>query len=668
MKITSIQPVLAITCVALCLSCSESSDPEGVTPMSAPPGWAEQATAGGPPASATIGPDGGTVASAEANLRIPPGVFSTPETVRLQRIQLPIEGFVFAVARSRSFLVETEGHHPRLPRTPILEVAQPRSLFAVVTRTNGGWVRQPHRVADGKIEIPIDHFSPRFFSILEWFSSTRHMVESTLSEAGLPKHPQVHERRKIENGGADVRAFYGVGEKAPRRMADHQRELLALIASYPRREQYSIPKGGGMQELGLFLHAANTPKGHGGYYHETTKSSHERIHARLIASRSRLSLAQFLKLSIEASDGNVPRGVLAAHNYLKDITYRARDSWDGSQEMPADAAKAASRLEALRANPLAPGRYYDKMGPIYHVFAAMTATVWGGSLLGDIAVEGEAFLRAFGIGADHPDFLKYKTDECGATVGNAILAKMGAIDATPTRSTPATTPKFVVPDEVRGFPEPGIWFHLLPDDGQLSRATVTVNGKRFFAFEDSQHRYSIRVFDPSPRLQVHVTIPSDGKALTKSFEVKVGDHKNLRQPPSASSAWHKRNQRILDQHVKGGNWSGASAAQRTLAGPWKFVEPKRHKRMLERALEYERRGPSPAPDLILEPILHACGRLNDFAGAKAAYEAMTPRGKLGARRTMLRLALRLTGDIAVARQYAPRRTGRLPEHLLQNRQ
>lgn len=122
-------------------------------------------------------------------------------------------------------------------------------------------------------------------------------------------------------------------------------------------------------------------------------------------------------------------GVLACHNLLKDVTLEGRRV---SSSVPEALGRIASRLEPWRAAPRSPSGGYDKLGPLYHLFAAMTAGVWGGSPWFARAAEYcEAALRLAHHGFDRPDPEKGEADRCGANV--AFLIWDGAAASTPVR-------------------------------------------------------------------------------------------------------------------------------------------------------------------------------------------------------------------------------------------
>jgi hypothetical protein len=111
--------------------------------------------------------------------------------------------------------------------------------------------------------------------------------------------------------------------------------------------------------------------------------------------------------------------VLAAHNYLKNIKYQGVHDFHVGKPFPEKQGSPASHLASWReGSNLTPAGVYDKIGPLYHIFAAMTAEVWFPTQFGgDIAVNGEALLRTFQLIGDHPDMQKALADGCGENAG-----------------------------------------------------------------------------------------------------------------------------------------------------------------------------------------------------------------------------------------------------------
>ena len=108
----------------------------------------------------------------------------------------------------------------------------------------------------------------------------------------------------------------------------------------------------------------------------------------------------------------------------------------------------AMKLRAWRSRDRSPSGTYHKMGPLYHVFAAMTSTtflphVQGGS----IAVSGEALMRATGISGDVADPEKGQADSCGKAVGDAVVKLFLNPNAVPVVTLPSR-PQGCQPDSL----------------------------------------------------------------------------------------------------------------------------------------------------------------------------------------------------------------------------
>jgi hypothetical protein len=96
----------------------------------------------------------------------------------------------------------------------------------------------------------------------------------------------------------------------------------------------------------------------------------------------------------------------------------------GAVSVKPEFGQLARQLEPWRRDsPWSPKGRYDKLGPLYHIFAAMVARVWSASpTFGTVAISGEAILRAVHWGTDSPDTEKAAADECGRKIGDRIMA------------------------------------------------------------------------------------------------------------------------------------------------------------------------------------------------------------------------------------------------------
>ena len=427
---------------------SSSSDSSGASSSSAAEfgGLDKLAVNPSAPVSQVIGTEGATLnIPSGGKVIVPSGVFQNPTTLEVSTADLNLAALAFDVKEARAFVISTVNETGKLSSPVVLEIPKPSASVTVLELTDGNW--QVRKLPPGPTaRIEIGHFSKSVFGIVEWFSAQSLKLNQTLEEADNSKDPIKFERTKIERAADGVKSFYGVGENGGRSMHENCTELQTMLSELTDLKQFELPEnaGIGLNDLGLFLHSADVPKAHGGPCYELVQASHKTIHQAVISQNGQFAPAAFLKICIDANGGNVPLGVLAAHNYLKDITYRGRDSYDGGKGMPVDCAEAAKHLRSWRPDSnIAEGGYYDKMGPIYHLFAAMTADLWGGKLLGAAAVNGEAFLRSARIGADKPDMAKEQADVCGADIGSWIRNR-------PSSETPPVSPPTTKSDSFTG--------------------------------------------------------------------------------------------------------------------------------------------------------------------------------------------------------------------------
>ena len=224
-------------------------------------------------------------------------------------------------------------------------------------------------------------------------------------------------RAYIEKGDENVKSFFGVNEKSNKTYKEMCDEILAVLQKYNNPDGRKFPQDvdGWSYELADYLYAGNNPSQVGGPFWKATEKSMDEIDNVLFASKKQNSPAEVLEIAIEANNGNVPLGILAAHNYLKEVTYKGRRAYSPKTGMPWEYGSTAARLSSWRqqTNITAAGEY-DKMGPIYHIFAAMTGGLWlPTSASGPAIAHAEAFLRTCRIGADYPDTSKAAADQCG---------------------------------------------------------------------------------------------------------------------------------------------------------------------------------------------------------------------------------------------------------------
>jgi hypothetical protein len=349
---------------------------------------------------------------------VPAGAFPGPNTLTVTRVNVAFEKIAFDIRQSPFYAISTSGDVGQLGAPVILEIPLPTDNVTVVTYDGQTW--QPVSVVPGEsIRVEITHFSTFIYGVLEWASQTEMTLEQQLNP--LANKPSEDMQLLIENGDQNTRTFFGVDEVAIQSQEDICKGITAMLATYntPKNREFPSGSSGRTDELIAFLQAAAGASAGNNYFWNLSKDARDKINTAVLASTTQLPPAEVLKIAIDASGGNVPVGVLAAHNYLKEITYRGRDAHKPGKPFPAEWGVPAGHLQSWRQDSnIAPSGEYDKMGPLYHIFAAMTAEVWLPTpAAGYAAIEVEAFLRTFRIGADRPDLEKAYADQCGVDAG-----------------------------------------------------------------------------------------------------------------------------------------------------------------------------------------------------------------------------------------------------------
>jgi hypothetical protein len=348
------------------------------------------------------------------SLQVPTGAFSSPTQLVLSQVDVAFDKISFVAKQSSFYALSPRDEVGALGSPLILEITIPTGYVTVLRYDGQNW--QAIKGTPGQtVQIEIAHFSSWIWGYLEQRS------EQDLKER-LADNPQLNvmptlQREHIEKGDELTRAFFGVGESSIESQEQMCSDLVAVLKLYNKPENRKFPSDSGLLnlDLGPFLFDGSAPKDSGGYFYDVTKKSLDIINNEVLASTTPLSPADVLKIAIEANGGNIPLGVLAAHNYLKDIKYLGLADFKYGKPFPEKQGLPASHLASWReGSNITPSGEYDKMGPIYHIFAAMTAGVWFPTRMGaDIAAEGEAMLRTFELLSDHPDTQKGSADACG---------------------------------------------------------------------------------------------------------------------------------------------------------------------------------------------------------------------------------------------------------------
>ena len=373
----------------------------------------------------------------------------------------------------------------------VLSVPLPAATTLALQLRNGKWERVAAEGDAASLTVSINHFSSvtsAFLTAAEWVTAGK-----------VPPEWEPTHRQAVEASDELTRKFYGVGELTTRTIEDRCREFKAslapILASPGPNTMVLPPDKPNVASLASFLKHGDSPSRDAAlspdkravspYYWQKTAPSMDAIAARLAARGGQSSPADLLAIAIEANGGNVPLGILAAHNFLKDAAYQGRLQGDPKPEgtwTPADATvktvdprfgRIAGQMQTWRTREAwSPKGRYDKLGPLYHIFATMTAAVWGGGWFGHVAENGEAFLRYFGIGSDVYDPDKGAADTCGRLTGDWInnpepLAFFQPVDGPV--SVDQATPVTLV---IRGLKDQtGVTFRVVEGEAKVARTS-----------------------------------------------------------------------------------------------------------------------------------------------------------------------------------------------------
>ena len=371
-----------------------------------------------------------------ASIEIPPGAFPEPNQLQVTRVDVAFDQIAPDVSAGEFYVLITQDDVPALGAPVILEVPKSTEHVTVVRYDGGAWL--PVEVEAGPTtRIRIDHFSKGIFGFFEWWSEKDVEMGETLDSMDNDS-PQARMRSAIEGGDPLVHSFFGVNEQSDQTDTEMCYAITSMLKLYNLPHNRAFPANeGSTRDLAEFLFDGASPSNTGGQYWDLTKDSMEEIRDKLLENQTQISPAEFLKIAIDANNGNIPLGVLAAHNYLKEITYRGRTEYSPSSGMPPEYGEPASRLRSWRqgTNITAAGEY-DKMGPLYHIFAAMTGALWlPTSASGPAIASGEAFLRTFRVGSDRPDTPKAAADQCGIDAAAWLRNHPPEEEGTPTTSS-----------------------------------------------------------------------------------------------------------------------------------------------------------------------------------------------------------------------------------------
>lgn len=417
--------VLLLATVAAC-SGSKAKPPsiDALPPELAP--FGELARLSEHRGAARVAGTGGVLAVGDgATLTVAEGALPHAVGIAVRRVELDVHGFDPDVKAVWAYVIDTDRDIASFGGAVTLTVPRAPEAMTAATWRDGRWVAVP--LARGpSAAVEVRHFSRGTFAFLEWWASRSVELGQAIDDEDSPAHRKRGHLR--HRGNESAHAFYGIGETYAGSRDALCDEIRATLAAYPGAS-YVFPPDSDWRnvELGTFLHAGSAASTEGGYFAELVADSLPNIEATLLAQPGQVSPARMLAICIDENGGSVPLGVLACHNFLKDIAYNGRDH---TADMPERYGAVAARLTTWRSSDTNPAGDYDKMGPLYHIFAAMTAGVWFAHTSGGhAAAAGEALLRTFQHGADTPDPEKGHADACGAEVADFIRSQDGKMGA-----------------------------------------------------------------------------------------------------------------------------------------------------------------------------------------------------------------------------------------------
>lgn len=373
--------------------------------------------------------------SNNVKLLIPAGAFLESHKLQITRVDVAFEKIAPDVKSGFFYVIESDEEVITLGKPITLELTGFNGELVGVRFQSGEWVTVPSEDMDS-LQIKIDHFSRNTLGVIEFLDDMLLRHERVNQEQTFRNNNRQfvteRERKRIENSDKNVRAFYGVGEKSELSQEEICIEILNILQEFNQPQNREFPAGysdlyNSSVTMGWHLYEGNPPSKGNTLYWQATKDSMAEINSRILQSEKPLSPGEVLRIAIEANNGNIPLGVLAAHNALKEITYCGRDVYGlktrfikPGKDDPCDYSnpnygELASHLQSWRTqNNITAAGEYDKMGPLYHIFAAMTGGLWlPTDISGEAIAAAEQILRITRRGGDRPDFDKGMADQCG---------------------------------------------------------------------------------------------------------------------------------------------------------------------------------------------------------------------------------------------------------------
>jgi hypothetical protein len=442
------------------------------------------------------------------SLEVPAGAFSSPNELQVTRVDVGFDQISFDALSSPFYLLSLQNEVGTLGAPLVLEVPIASSDVSVVVYDGQTW--QPVDVTPGPtVRVEVTHFSSPLFGFVEWWSEAS-LTEELADNPSMRLAPEKMRQRITQKGDDSTHAFFGVGDKASQSQDDMCNAILAVLAQYNTTENRAFPSDfhwydtwNKMSDLAAFLHAGSAPSEAGGYYWSKVAASQPTIDRAVLASDPNhpLSPADLLKIAIDANGGNIPLGVLAAHNYLKEIKYKGLNAFDHTAQVPDQWGLPAAHLQSWRTDSnINPAGDFDKMGPLYHIFAAMTAGVWAPfKNAGQDVADGEALLRSLRHGQDRPDLQKAAADQCGAAA--SLWLDNHSAYFSQAQPPPATTPENASADEC----DAGQWIKVQVGSPVIESA---VDSLGFAQYECDQQIHFIDTY-PDPQRGIGILFKLD---------------------------------------------------------------------------------------------------------------------------------------------------------------
>lgn len=605
---------------------------------------------------------GGSLALGDgAELVVQPGALPTGTSVTVQRYEPGIEYLAFTVARSAIYQVRADLPAGGAVAVPVeLRIPGPAERSAVLEFAGGQWTPIPSTPAGDSVTVMLDHFSLRSIMavVASGVSGLRTIGESVASSVprwDLRDDVQAMEaahRTRIQARAKPTRDFFGVGETTARTHADLCGEFRTVVTARKQSIEFGIPPGSpGVVQLTKHLGDAGKPSAGDSsarWYWDATSKGHADLRARIVqaGAGSRITPAQVLGLAIDVYGGNIPLAVLAVQNVLKDIAYEGRTLADpvdtykgGIQDISSGDAAVAASIETWRKQAdHSPSGRYDKLGPLYHIFAGMTARLWGGPAFGQSAITIEALLRGFGWGPDIPDPDKGAADECGLEIGAWLEELKGEFDIffQPSDETVKAGKPVALTLVVRNLPEAGLSLSLAVVEGKASLSTPGLSVSRGGGSRGCDHSVSESLcgFSVTPGEDGKVTVEarSGNKSARITLDGKVCIEGVPRWHPGAEDLAANASSQSFTFCIPGAAAPAEGTITVTRRGEdfFRFGNgPKEDVCTYEATLTFRLTGSTPPPDLRGAAVLEWAYNPASLQGACASQRAQPTRSTPG---------------------------------------